>query len=246
MVCRWLVAVAALALTACGTDLPDYRYKMTVHVATPGGDRAYSSVRGIHSEYVSSIMSSSGRTIKDSLEGEAVIMDLPNGRAVYALLSRLDNPEYATYVNGPALGPHIPHVKSDTNFLDEIVSRRGKMLTLKGAYDLPRTVTYNPSHREDYKPDQTWPMFVAFDDLSRPASVHEVTPESLGVRAITIAVTDDPVSKTIAAKLPWLSKYRSERRSLSGDASGDASGVVTSNDPKDVLGTGAFIQGGTR
>ena len=135
---------------------------MTIHVATPTGEKTYSSVRGIHSEYVSSMMSSSGQTIKDTLEGEAVIMDLPDGRTVYALLSRPDNPDYATYVTGPALGPHIPHTTNTTGggssapgaFLDEIASRREAMLALKGAYDLPRTLTHNPSHRTDYKPEE--------------------------------------------------------------------------------------------
>lgn len=220
MACRWLVAVAALTLTACGSDLPDYRYKMTVHVATPGGDRSYSSVRGIHSEYVSSVMSSSGRTIKDTLQGEAVIMDLPDGRTVYALLSRPDNPDYATYVTGPALGPQIPRANDGlTNvkgaFLDEIVTRRKAMLALKGPYDLPRTVSHNPSHRTNYHPEQMWPMFVAFDDPSRPASIHEVALDSLAVSKVTVEITEDPVSSGIEQKLPWLPDYYAKQ--LSGD-----------------------------
>lgn len=76
---------------------------MTVHVATPGGDHAYSSVRGIHSEYVSSVIGSPGRTIKYTLQGEAVIMDFPDGLTAYALLSRPENPDYATFVTGAAL-----------------------------------------------------------------------------------------------------------------------------------------------
>ncbi|RKE54245.1 hypothetical protein C8J41_1035 [Sphingomonas sp. PP-CC-3G-468] len=212
MICRWVVAFAALALTACGSDLPDYRYKMTVHVATPGGDRAYSSVRGIHSEYVSSIMSSSGRTIKDTLQGEAVIMDLPDGRTVYALLSRPDNLDYATYVTGPALGRHIPRAKSGDitlasakgAFLDEIVSRREAMLALKGPYDLPRTVTHNPSHRTDYQPEQMWPMFVMFSDPANPKTVIELSPEAIGVSNISIALTEDEISSSVLSKLPWL------------------------------------------
>lgn len=211
MVREWVVLFAALALPAC-SDLPDYHYKMTVHVATPSGDRAYSSVRGIHSEYVSSIMSSSGRTIKDTLQGEAVIMDLPDGRTAYALLSRPDNLDYGTYVTGPALGPHIPRESKSKgglavlngNFLDEIVSRRQQMLALQGAYDLPRTVSHNPSHRDDYKPEEMWPIFVTFSDPANPKTVYELSPETIGVSKITIELTNDDVSSSILSRLPWL------------------------------------------
>lgn len=211
MVRKWFVLLAALALPSC-SDLPDYHYKMTVNVATPEGDRAYSSVRGIHSEYVSSIMSSSGRTIKDTLEGEAVIMDLPDGRTIYALVSRPDNPDYGTYVTGPALGPQIPRGGKakdgltilSGNFLDEIVSRRRQMLALKGAYALPRTVSHNPSHRDDYKPMPMWPMFVTFENSKDPTTVREVTPEALGVKNITIEITKDDITTAVQERLPWL------------------------------------------
>lgn len=215
------IVLMLTGLSACG-DLPDYRYKMTVHVATPEGDKAYSSVREVHSAYVSSVSSSSGRTIKDTLKGEAVIMDLPDGRTVYALLSRPDDPDYATYVTGPALGPHIPHAADVDDlsskpgaFLDEIVSRRQAMLALKGAYPLPRTVTHNPSHRDDYKPQEMWPMFVTFDDPTEPATVREVSPESIGVQNVTIEMTEAPTSNSIVGKLPWLSSYYDKQ--LSGD-----------------------------
>ncbi|MES3150882.1 hypothetical protein [Sphingomonas faeni] len=222
VVCKWLVTVAALMLSACGSALPDYRYKMTVHIVAPDGDRAYSSVRGIHSEYVSSMMSSSGRTIKDTFQGEAIIIDLPSGRTVYALLSRPDDPDYATYVTGPALGPHIPRANGgDVSltsakgaFLTEIVSRREAMLALKGVYNLPRTVNHNPSHRDDYKPEPMWPLFVTFDDPARPASVREVSPESIGVKQITIEITDEPVTELVQQKLPWLADYGRKHGSL--------------------------------
>jgi hypothetical protein len=187
---------------------------MTVHVMTPEGDRAFSSVRGVRSKYVSSIMSSSGQTVKDTLTGEAVIMDMPGTQTVYALLWRADDPDYATYVTGPALGPHIPHVMNWGDlpgkrgaFVDEIVAGRQGMLALKGAYDLPRTVTHNPSHRRDYKPQQMWPMFVTFDDPKDPASVREITPEALGVTHITIEMTRDPIDTSIQKRLPWLAEH---------------------------------------
>lgn len=218
-----------LTLTACGGGLPDYRYKRTIHVATPEGDRAYSSVRGISSEFVSSIMSSSGRTIKDTLHGEAVVMDLPGGQTVYALLARSENPDYATYVTGPALGPHIPRTNTRDNgltsvkgaFLNEIVSRREAMLQLKGAYDLPRTVNHNPMHRDDYKPEPMWPMLVTFRDPKDPRTVQEVSPETIGVSNITIEITDEPISKGIEARLPSFGKETGFSEWIAGLKYGD-------------------------
>lgn len=227
MVRKWFPLLAALALPAC-SDLPDYHYKMTVNVATPEGDRAYSSVRGIHSEYVSSIMSSSGQTIKDTLEGEAVIMDLPDGRTIFALVSRPDNPDYGTYVTGPALGPQITRASKakggmailSGNFVDDIVSGRQHMLALKGAYDLPRTVSHNPSHRDDYKPTQMWPMFVTFDNSKDPTTVREVTPEAIGVKNITIEITKDDITTAVQERLPWL------------ESQGRAHGTLRPNPPR--------------
>lgn len=232
-----MVALSALVLAACNEGLPDYRYKMAIHVNTPAGERVFSSVRAVRSRFVSSIMSSVGQTIRDELEGEAVILDLPDGRTAFALLARRDDSDLAVYSTGPALGPQIPE-RAYANFLNRAVSRRQQMVELRGAFELPRTVAHNPSHRTDYKPKQTWPLFVVFDDPARPASIREVSPESLGVRAITIEITDEPITTGIDQRLPWLADYRRERRNLAGNDSG----VVSSNELRDVFGTGALMR----
>ncbi|MES3150915.1 hypothetical protein [Sphingomonas faeni] len=243
-----LTGVMLAGLSGCGGDLPDYRYKMTIHVVTPQGDRAYSSVRQIHSEYVSSIMSSSGKTIRDALEGEAVIMDLPSGKTVYALLSRPENPEYAKYITGPALGPYVSQAAAkstlggsskNSQFLDEIVSRRQAMLNLKGRYKLPEFIDTGSSSKTYKESKKMWPTFVEFADPNRPSSIYEVEPHALGISSIFIEITDELPSSTITQKLPWLSDYKRSKKSLSGDSGG----IVTTNDLKDVLGTGAFLQG---
>lgn len=241
------LVVLMTTLSACGADLPDYRYKMTIHVATPAGEKTYSSVREIHSEYVSSMMSSSGKTIKDTVTGEAVVMDLPDGRTVYALLSRPDDPDYAKYVTGPALGPHLPKAAAHANddlstkpgaFVDEIVAKRRAMLALKGAYDLPRTVTHNPSHRTDYTPKQMWPLFVTFGDDKRPATMRQITAEEIGVNNVTVEISEEPVTTRISKYLPWLIEYKSGNKSINGDTGN----VVSSNSLSEIFGVGAFMQ----
>lgn len=72
--------VGTLFLTACGDDrFPDYNYEMTVYV----GGQAFSGVRAIKQEESASIVDSSGRSVKTTLQGEAVIIDLPDGPTAY-------------------------------------------------------------------------------------------------------------------------------------------------------------------
>src|SRR5690242_259877 len=97
--------VALFLMTACDR-LPDYRYKMTIYVDTPDGEKSFASVRQVRVEETPSIVDSSGRRQKVALEGEALILDLP-GRTVYALLIQPNNQSYAAYVPSYALGPYV-------------------------------------------------------------------------------------------------------------------------------------------
>ena len=85
-----LVGGLLLALGGCGDKFPDYHYKMTIYAR----GKAFSSVRAVEQEEVSSIVDSSGRTVKTRVAGEAVILEL-GGRTYYALLSKLDDPDFA-------------------------------------------------------------------------------------------------------------------------------------------------------
>lgn len=72
-------------------------------------------------------------------------------------------------------------------------------------------------------PRGDWPLMVRFRDLADSTSVEKVEPEEIGVRRISVQVTDDAVSRGIEAKLVWL---KSEGRTLD-----PASGPTFSNDP---------------
>ena len=98
-----LVTISALSLAGCGDRFPDYHYKMTVYAR----GKVFSSVRAVEQEEVSSIVDSSGRTVKTHIEGEAVILDL-GGRTYYALLSKPNDPDFAAKAPGNALGRFIP------------------------------------------------------------------------------------------------------------------------------------------
>jgi hypothetical protein len=197
-----LLMLSALLLSGCGDRFPDYHYKMTVHVLTPEGDKTFSSVRGLEQKEISSMQSSSGRTVKRKLTGQAVIID-GNGRTYYALLTKPDNADYATLITGAALAPFIPADIPES----DIVGRSRAMSQVKGAHPLPRTL---PA-RLGRPPFEAWPMFVTFDDPKDPKTVREVSPDSIGVSGITIEITDEDVTTGIDKRLEWL---RTQRGSL--------------------------------
>ncbi|MAF57641.1 MAG: hypothetical protein CMK03_06910 [Ponticaulis sp.] len=221
------VFVFGMALTACGDRFPDYHYKMTIHA----GGKAFSSVRAVEQEEVSTVLDSTGRTVKRSMRGEAVIIDHPDGHTYYALLGKPGNPDYATLIVGAALRDYIPQnqPKSDVerelaemkatepdissgDNLRDMAERSRAMTEVEGPHDLPRRLP----PRNGRPPFEAWPMFVTFSDPSDPKTVREVSPESIGVSRITIEITDEDVTTGIEQRLPqslwhrWVEIHRQE------------------------------------
>ena len=236
----------ALLLTGCGDDrFPDYHYKITIFAR----GKTFSSVRAVEQEEVSSIQDSSGRTVHTKLKGEAVILDLPGGQTVFALLSGEDSPQQAKYIAGAALMPMIRTVDNGPRYNDPAnnpgstmegnAEDEQAMVKIAGPHDLPRVRTMNALGRPYAKPVSLWPIFVSFGDPQNPKSVRKISPNAIGVDRITIEITDDDVTTGIEKRLGWLTLYSHENRSLSGDGGN----VVSTNDVRDNLATGAFTQG---
>lgn len=215
-----LAAAMAFGLAGCSNDaFPDYNYKMTIYA----GGKTFSSVRRVEQEETSSIVDSAGRTVKRTLTGEAVILDL-NGRTYYALLTKPDNADYATLIAGAALASHIPQAEAPAGadaamaearederrasdagyYLDDIAAQSRAMTEVQGSKNLPRTLPPRPGR----EPFQAWPMFVTFDDPNDPRTVREVSPSTIGVSQITIEITDESVTKGIESRLSWLPSHR--------------------------------------
>jgi hypothetical protein len=203
-------------LCVSGCDrLPDYRYKMTIFVVTPDGQKAFSSVRQVRVEEVKSLADSSGLSQRVQLEGEAVILDLPDG-PIFALLNKPDDRDYGHYIAYAALSA-TPQVETDpaeqddllghrrgaTAYLDDQAKRLQDMVKVKGPRELPRARASSHPDRNP-RPVVLWPTFVRFSDLADPTSVQEVSPDEIGVRRVTIEITREPVTKRIFDRLPWL------------------------------------------
>jgi hypothetical protein len=201
----WL-ALAALMLPACTAaedapedKAPDYRYRLTVEVETPEGVKTGSSVIEVRQSIGRTTMDGFGEQIYLRIRGEAVAVDLPDGRTLYALLRSGGDVEWAARVI-PLLSPDA----KDDNSLDDF-------LLLEGKQELPRRWTA----QGPFNNVSAYPMMVTFGDLADPTSVELVDPddlaatfgESVKLKRITAELTHDPVTTGIDERLGWLPNY---------------------------------------
>ena len=195
----------ALAISACASDdtAPDYRYRLTVEVETPEGLKTGSSVIEVKQRLVRAGSSPANMAVERRVRGEAVAVDLPGGRTLFALLRSDNNVDWASYV----MQTFAPHTDSET-----FAQQLDNMLLLEGEIVLPRT--FPPvGHLEERS---AYPMLVTFGDLDDPTSVEEVDPDDLAatfgedvsLKRITVQVTDDPVTSGIERRLGWLGNIR--------------------------------------
>ena len=195
----------ALAISACASDdtAPDYRYRLTVEVETPEGLKTGSSVIEVKQRLVRAGSSPANMAVERRVRGEAVAVDLPGGRTLFALLRSDNNVDWASYV----MQTLAPHSESET-----FAQQLDNMLLLEGEIVLPRT--FPPvGHLEERS---AYPMLVTFGDLDDPTSVEEVDPDDLAatfgedvsLKRITVQVTDDPVTSGIERRLGWLGNIR--------------------------------------
>ncbi|MGY8972388.1 MAG: hypothetical protein ACKVGV_01980 [Sphingomonadales bacterium] len=201
----WVMLCLALAISACASDdtAPDYRYRLTVEVETPEGLKTGSSVIEVKQRLVRAGSSPANMAVERRVRGEAVAVDLPGGRALFALLRSDNNVDWASYV----MQTLAPHSESET-----FAQQLDNMLLLEGEIVLPRT--FPPvGHLEERS---AYPMLVTFGDLDDPTSVEEVDPDDLAatfgedvsLKRITVQVTDDPVTSGIERRLGWLGNIR--------------------------------------
>ena len=237
----------ALSLGACGDDRwTDYSYKMTVWV----GDKPFSTVRHVKIEEGATIQSSTGRRVDRSVEGEAVIIETPSG-PVFALMTPESGDfgfgQYAAYVAEPALVPALNRPRESGagqavrewreqqpgfDSLADGAERHRAMLKVEGPRELPRTIP-NPDPYRGQRDIPVWPMFVRFGDINDPLTVREISPDSIGVSRITIAVTDENVTSGIEKNFGWLAglhgRYLSGGSGAVGSPYGLHAGLFSSN-----------------
>jgi len=199
----WL-ALVALVLPGCAfaeDKAPDYRYRLTVEVETPEGVKTGSSVIEVEQSLSRSTAAPAEVSVQRKVRGEAVAVDLPNGKTLFALLRSTNNVDWASYVY-VYLAPH----EKGKPFIDQL----DNVLEVTGERTLPRM--WPPVGFLEER--SAYPMLVTFSDLADPTSVAEVDPDDLAatfgegmrLKRITVELTDDPVTSGIRNRLSWLGK----------------------------------------
>lgn len=198
---KWFGPLALLAALVIGDQIrinrPAHKYRLTVEVETPQGRKSASSVLAIHPDR-SYTRRGQTRTL-----GDAVFVDLGQGRNLVALLAHLDNNKLvlddmnyvALRAYGAAAGKRVPFGE---------MSRQTGTVPVKG---------------------ELIPLLVTFADPAQPATARLVAPDNaeavLGpgsrIQAISAEIVPngywpldfggalgEPMTRGIEARLPWL------------------------------------------
>jgi hypothetical protein len=195
---RWLGPLALLAALVVGDQIrinrPGHKYRLTLEVETPEGIRSASGVMAVHPDRS---YSRGGHT---QTKGDAVFVDLGDGKNVLALLAHIDKPLELDGMNYVALRAYnAAGRKASFNEM----SRMTGSLPVTGALI---------------------PVLVSFADLGDPGSARLLQPDGLeaalgeGFRLHGVSVEVVPngvwpvdfggvlgeaVTHGIEAKLPW-------------------------------------------
>ena len=198
---KWFGPLALLAALVIGDQIrinrPAHKYRLTVEVETPEGRKSASGVLAVHPDR-SYTRRGQTRTL-----GDAVFVDLGQGRNLVALLAHLDNSKLvlddvnyvALRAYGAAAGKRVPFSE---------MSRQTGIVPVKG---------------------EVIPLLISFADPARPGTARLVAPDDAeavlgpgsriqGISAEVVpngywpldfgGVLGEPVTRGIEAKLPWL------------------------------------------
>jgi hypothetical protein len=198
---KWFGPLALLAALVIGDQIrinrPAHKYRLTVEVETPEGRKSASGVLAVHPDR------SYSRRGQTRTLGDAVFVDLGQGRNLVALLAHIDNNKLEfDGINYVALRAYTAARGQRVSF--NAMSAQTGIVPVKA---------------------ELVPVLVSFADPADPASARAVAPEDaeavLGkgyrLQGITAEVVPngfwpidfggmlgEPVTRGIVAKLPWL------------------------------------------
>jgi hypothetical protein len=200
-VLKW-IGIGALILIVfplgyCALTWPRYSWhqKMTIEVEQHGQLFTGSSVTAVDWWENDPLSSVNGPSWLSKVKGEAVVVELPGPKYLFALLSYAGKTEYTALV-APLVMKDKLNLKSE---LESFPYLRAKKNT--------ETLSLQRKH---------YPFFAVFEDINNPASVKEVHPLALDeffgpdtkIKRITIEITDEPVTRgRVEQVLGWLDKH---------------------------------------
>ncbi len=195
-----LLALGLFTASCSESDLAtDYRYRLSVEVETPQGLRSGSSVIEVEQSMGRSAGTGFGKRINRRARGEAVSVDLSDGKTLFALLDSTTDTDWAKRIVH-AVSPRVDGERFEAQLDDTLL--------IDGVVELPAWLTPTVAG----KPRPGYPILAAFNDLDTPETMSLVDPEDLqstfgdGVhlKRITVEITDDPVTTGIEQRLRWL------------------------------------------
>lgn len=203
-------ALSLLALSSCDTFSLTYRYRLTVEVDTPEGLKTGSSVIAIKVSELrpnSTLIGGAGADAR----GEAVAVDLPSGRTLFALLRGEPGSPF-----GAEGFPEVAYSER----VNAVAGRRGNdnlpawwraLADQREKVVLPRMApnAAPPPYTETFP---SYPLLVTFSDVNDPKTVVRVDPENLAasfgpgvkLRRIMVQITEDRMTTGIEKRLAWL------------------------------------------
>jgi hypothetical protein len=198
---RAVLLLLLLVVTGCGGPLLEreysFRYRITVEVETPEGVRTASAVREVTLVQPPDWEIFSGGARRE-LRGEAVAIDLPGGRTLFALLGPpMDEAAYMPFQLFDELLAQVDQIEDPNRNRPDHQKRIGYLNRERPSAEVTG----------DLLPD-----FVYFTNPADPttvqladhANLEETFGEGYRLKRVSIAVTDAPVTVSIARRLPWL------------------------------------------
>jgi hypothetical protein len=194
-----------------------YRYRLSVEVGTPDGLRTGSSVIEVRYETLPDV---NGRNHVSRIFGEAIFVDLGQGKNLIALLAAGPSGEDVDYPG------RIVFVAFNLDGNDPDTPKRLPQLRGKRNLDIDHSSLYEVTKR-------FLPTFVTLTDLTNPSTVRvapfglfdETFGASFKLRTVAIEMTTDPITKGIENKIPWIGNFGLEtafERQLRGTNAGSS------------------------
>lgn len=194
-IATWSLVCAGLLVSACGNEMPSYRYKLTVEVETPEGLRTGSGVIEVRTFRSSDFPGATAGGVNSRIRAEAVAVDLGAQGTLFVLLSGRDSP---TQIGSLAMAALMPRRVDQRGTAEALENNIVALKRISGAALVP---------------PESYPTLVRFGDVRNPTSVVEVSAANLSasfgpgvrLRRMMAEITDEDVTTGIESRLPWLS-----------------------------------------
>lgn len=192
-----LFLVVCFSLSACDLFFETWRWnqKMTVVVEVDGKTFQGTSVSSVLWRENDRFSAMHGPAWLSVVKGEAVVIELPNKKYLFALLSYAGNTEYTANLATRVIAKEPKHRVWGESAFQAVLNQIGKD---------PLVLS------EDH-----YPLFVTFKDINDPASVERYLPyrddawqSNIKLKNITLEIVEEPVTRGRVEKvLGWLNTH---------------------------------------